>query len=389
MMRTRKTRTRKMNKTIYKQLDSRWASLPYPTKKSSFSGNGCGCVACTHIAIEQQGKKNWTPKKLRPWMVQKGYAVAGHGTTWNGITETLKHIGHKTVVKVWEQPMSVAWEELSKGDRIGIILFNGNYAPNGTHWSSSGHYVAFTNYKIKDGKHLFYCKDSGARNHDGWYSYERSMKGCIAKLWIVKRIKEENKKDVAKEAVKAPAKSAASTKKKTNAQKIVAKAKSFCWPYGTKKSKYKYKTGKALATYKTALKKWFHRKAKISQTDCGYFVSTCVRAAGVSKTFQALPGKASDPYPKLPSTLQIVHNGGKIPKGFLKDGDIVRYKKKNGHQHTLMIYKAETVKNGKVVKKGKMASAARGHRFPVIQTDTHQYHAKGVKMKTLQVIRAK
>lgn len=183
-------KVRKMNKAIYKQHDSRWASLPYPTKSSRFGGHGCGCCACTHVAIEQEAKKSWTPKVLRPWMVKQGYAVAGHGTTWNGITETLKHIGHKRVVWVKKnESLSKAWKELDKGNRIGVILFNSNKAPNGIRWTSSGHYVAFTSYKKnKNGDHLFYCKDSGGRNHDGWYSYERSMRGCIHQMWIVERV---------------------------------------------------------------------------------------------------------------------------------------------------------------------------------------------------------
>lgn len=183
-----------MNKTIFKQLDSRWSSLAYPTKKSTFGGNGCGCCACVHIAIEQTAKKNWTPKTLRSYMVKQGFAIAGQGTTWNGITETLKYLGHKKVVKVWDDPMSVAFEELNKGDRIGIILFNSNYAPNGVRWTAGGHYVAFTDYKVKNGKHYFYCKDSGGRDHDGWYIYENSMKGCVAKVWIVERLTETAKK---------------------------------------------------------------------------------------------------------------------------------------------------------------------------------------------------
>lgn len=186
-------RMRKMNKTLFKQHDSRWRSLPYPTKKSSFGGHGCGCVACTHIAIEQESKWNWTPKVLRPYMVKKGYAVVGHGTTWQGITNTLKYLGHKRVVWVKRnEPMSKAWAELDKGNRIGIILFNSKKAPNGTRWTSGGHYVAFTDYKKSNGKHLFYTKDSGPRDHDskkhGYYSYEKSMKGCVNQMWIVERI---------------------------------------------------------------------------------------------------------------------------------------------------------------------------------------------------------
>lgn len=177
-----------MNSKIYKQLNSKWASKPYPKKGSSFGGNGCGCCACTHVAIEQESKKNWTPENLRPWMINQGFAVYGQGTTWNGITETLKHIGHKKVVRVWSDPMSVAWKELNKGNRIGIILFGSGRAPNGTVWTAGGHYVAFTDYKLKNGKHYFYCKDSGGRNHDGWFTYENSMKGLVAKVWIVERL---------------------------------------------------------------------------------------------------------------------------------------------------------------------------------------------------------
>lgn len=177
-----------MNKKIWKQGDSRWASKPYPVKSSSFGGNGCGCCACVHVAMEQDRYKDWTPESLRPWMVKQGFAIRGQGTTWNGITETLKHIGHSVVVRVWSDPMSVAFKELNKGNRIGIILFNGNKAPNGTRWTAGGHYVAFTDYKVENGLHMFYCKDSGGRDHDGWYSYEKSMKGCVAKVWIVERL---------------------------------------------------------------------------------------------------------------------------------------------------------------------------------------------------------
>lgn len=91
------------------------------------------------------------------------------------------------------EPMSKAWAELDKGNRIGIILFNNNKAPNGIRWTSGGHYVAFTDYKkSKKGLHLFYTKDSGPRDHDsakhGYYSYENSMKHCISQMFIVERI---------------------------------------------------------------------------------------------------------------------------------------------------------------------------------------------------------
>ena len=178
-----------MNKTIYKQLDSRWSALPYPTRNSSFGANGCGCCSCVHIAIEQPWKSDWTPATLRPWMVKQGFAVVNQGTKWSGINETLKHIGHSSVVWVdRDDPMSKAWEELNKGDRIGVLLVDNSKTPDGTYWTASGHYVAFTKYKYENKKHWFFIKDSGGRNHDGWFCYETSMRGAIPQLWIVKKI---------------------------------------------------------------------------------------------------------------------------------------------------------------------------------------------------------
>ena len=176
---------------LFKQADSRWGRKPYPLG-STMSGCGCGCVACTHIIIEQEKYKNYTPENVRPWMVNQGFAIRGQGTTWNGITKTLEHYGYKVVHIGINDPMSKAWAELDKGNRIGIILFRSGRAPNGTVWTSSGHYVAFTDYKVKDGLHYFYTKDSGGRDHDsakhGYYSFEKSMKGTVYQMWIVERI---------------------------------------------------------------------------------------------------------------------------------------------------------------------------------------------------------
>lgn len=181
-----------MNSALYKQADSRWGYKPYPTRDCTMSGAGCGCVACTHIVIEQEKYKNYTPENLRPWMVNQGFAIRNQGTTWSGITKTLQHYGYSVTHIGIGDPMSKAWAELNKGNRIGIILFKGGSGPNGTVWTAGGHYVAFTDYKVVDGKHYFYTKDSGGRNHDsakyGYYSYENSMKGVVYQMWIVPRI---------------------------------------------------------------------------------------------------------------------------------------------------------------------------------------------------------
>ena len=163
----------------------------------------------------------------------------------------------------------------------------------------------------------------------------------------------------------------------------MAKAKEYAWPSGTSSKKWSYKKGTARATYKAALKKYMGHSSRVSQSDCGYFVSTCVRGAGVSKSFLALKGN-KDPFPAVPSTMKIVHKGKKIPSGLLKPGDIIRYKKKSGSQHTLMYLGG-----------GKIAEAGRKIRFPIIHSDvinkkgTKKYNASNIKFSTLQVIRAK
>ena len=164
---------------------------------------------------------------------------------------------------------------------------------------------------------------------------------------------------------------------KTSAQKIVDKAKEYAWTYGTAEKKWAYKTGSAKTAYKNALKTYMGHTSKIAQSDCGYFVSTCVRASGVAKDFLALKGN-KDKVPSVPSTMKIVFKGNKIPSCTLQAGDIIRYKKTSGSQHTLMY-----------IGDGKIAEAGREIRFPIIRKDTSKYNASDVKHSTIEVIRAR
>ncbi len=187
-----------MNSKIYRQADSRWGSLPYPTRGSSFAGNGCGACAVLHCIIERSKYKNWDPRDIQPYM--KGWAVSGQGTLWKGIYEALKHYGMENVK--WfgaNDPMSSIFKELNKGSRVGVILFGSTLGPDGTCWTGSGHYIAFLDYRVRNGKHEFYLKDSGGRCHDGWYSYEKSMRGDVRQVWTCtvpgEAKKDDNKKD--------------------------------------------------------------------------------------------------------------------------------------------------------------------------------------------------
>ena len=173
-----------MNSNIFRQTDSRWASLPYPTKSSSFGSSGCGCCACTHVIIEREKYKNYTPADVRPYMVKQGFAVAGKGTLWSGITKTLQHYGFKVINHDTMNDLFATLNRRKKEGKkcMGVLLFRAGTRGSVT-WTTCGHYVAYVNYKVVDGKHYLYMKDSGGRHHDGWYCYETTMKGLIPQAW--------------------------------------------------------------------------------------------------------------------------------------------------------------------------------------------------------------
>ena len=160
--------------------------------------------------------------------------------------------------------------------------------------------------------------------------------------------------------------------KPTKVDKIIAKINEYAYPYGTATSKYSYKKGSPKTAYKSALRKYMKKKARISQSDCGYFVSTVIRATGIDKNFDCLDGYKWG----NSKALKIVFDGKNIKSGLLKAGDIIRYKKKNGGQHTLFCYS-----------NGKIAEAGRGHWFPAIKKDKKKYNKANVKK--VQVLRVK
>ena len=164
--------------------------------------------------------------------------------------------------------------------------------------------------------------------------------------------------------------------KVTNQQKLINKMTELAWAYGTPKKKYAYKTGAPKAVCKKAMKKYGWADNKAEMSDCGNFLSTVVRESGVSKTFKALHG-VKTPFPTSEKGFNIVLKGKAIPKGFLKPGDVIRYKKINGKQHA-MFYFGD----------GKVCEASHYSVFGVIRKDTKRYNTQS-KKKTIQVLRVK
>lgn len=163
------------------QGDPQWASLPYRDLPYTVVEEGCGLCAVSMCA-------DLTPLDTIDFMRQ--FATNGNGTTWEGIDKGLdKFVGNHKRNYVSES-MTPLWDELAKGKRVGIILFGKGDSPDGTVWTTTGHYVQFDDYVYEDGLHWFHTQDSGWRNHTGWFAYERSMEGCIPSIvWTAKKMK--------------------------------------------------------------------------------------------------------------------------------------------------------------------------------------------------------
>lgn len=432
-----------VNPKIYRQADSRWGSLPYPTKSYSFAGNGCGCCACLHNIIEIPKYENYTPKDVRPYMVAQGFATKGHGTTWDGITKTLEHYGMKVATPNIGSSMKDAWELLNKKDapKQGVLLFRAG-TKGGVRWTSGGHYVAFLDYRIKDGKHWFYTKDSGGRKHDKWFCYETTMRGLLPKIWIVTampqtqpikvispkpsatytgtipsaKIVKDDTGDKVKSlqkflnwygkyglnvdgkcgnktinALKSFQKTEGLTVDGVYGSKTYAKAKTYkqaptptptptptpkpepkntytgklptdnnnvkiinglvyryCYPYGTKSSKYKYKGGKPRPAYTKAIDESYPNHNQWSSPRqrkgacCDVLVGVSLRHIGI-KVSQNLATQLTT-MPKMSSQLK---SNGHCKASEFKMGDVVQRGRKDKSGHTWIVF--ENIKGEKYV----------------------------------------
>ena len=118
---------------FWKQTDSRWRSISY--KGMTLGAGGCGPTAIANT-VSPLLKKNYTPAKVWKYMAKRGYLIPGAGSTWAGITATLKH--YKMEFKVTYSDSEVK-KYLEKGWwMIGLC--------GPSRWTSSGHYI--TIYKL-------------------------------------------------------------------------------------------------------------------------------------------------------------------------------------------------------------------------------------------------
>lgn len=173
----------RMNSTNFKQYDTRWDYLPYPTNRWNIGNSGCGEVSIANIIIEMNKWLNDTPKTIQPYCVQYA-APNGDGTYWSGIPAMMKHYGFTDVME--HDTMQELFAELAKGNRVAVYLMGS--APAGekrVHWTSGGHFVSSVLYEKRGSEDWVYMKDPNSTSdlRNGWMSYTGNIRGACLKVW--------------------------------------------------------------------------------------------------------------------------------------------------------------------------------------------------------------
>ena len=166
-----------MNKTShFKQYDSRWGSKKYPSWGTG-TYKYCGCGPTAVATIVSAMRDDITPKIVGDYISSlKQGATKGGATYWNAMLNALKKYGFKaTSHATMSQFFETMYNGKSKKVR-GIIDVYGT--KGGVTWTGGGgHYIPVVDIKKSGSDWLVYVKDPSLRQNNGWYSYNKHLKG--------------------------------------------------------------------------------------------------------------------------------------------------------------------------------------------------------------------
>ena len=154
---------------FWKQTDKRWSSKRIGSM--TLGGGGCGPTSIANL-ISPLLKKNYTPAKVWDYMKKNGYLIPGAGSTWAGITATLKHYGIKFDVTYSDDLVK---KYLEKGYwMVGLC--------GASRWTSSGHYIVI--YKLKNNGKLSISDPYSASNYCQEDGYLNEYLRCNKCNWV-------------------------------------------------------------------------------------------------------------------------------------------------------------------------------------------------------------
>ena len=152
-----------MRPSFYKQTDPRWASIS--GNHATVARNGCGPTSVANIASVLV-RSSITPGEVFRYMASR-YFIGSQGSTWDGITQTLKHFGiNKFTVT---SNAEAARESIKDGAwLIGVVTTS--------RWTRGGHFIVLYGLTAKD---TCLISDSASssdyRQKDGpWSEYKRA-----------------------------------------------------------------------------------------------------------------------------------------------------------------------------------------------------------------------
>lgn len=188
----------RMISKVYLQAADPWQRYAYPSKPCTIGGSGCGEVSMANALIGTPKYANETPATIYGYMKQYASKVNGQcdGTRRAGVVEALKHYGFRNVVRVGvNEPISKAWKELKKGNRIAILIVAGRGGSQGTLWTTGVHYICCRKFKALDnGDYKLWIADSSWRRNSGWHTYRKNLKGAVQEVIIAQYPKYTGKK---------------------------------------------------------------------------------------------------------------------------------------------------------------------------------------------------
>ena len=166
---------------IYRQHCKDWISKINTREGLRMNRSGCGPCSMANV-IANSINPNITPVQTWNYLYAHGY-IAPKGTSWEGIRKCLSNFGVSQIQITNYPAPSAMWKEFNKGNRFAILLFKKG-TQGGVKWTKGGHYVAATGYKVENGKHWFFTRDSGSHHNDGWHCYETTMSNLLKAIWI-------------------------------------------------------------------------------------------------------------------------------------------------------------------------------------------------------------
>lgn len=267
------------------QFDKRWKNKLFPKRNKRRSTYGTsGCCPCFIAAILENYVPDILPTDVGDYISSIGGATQGGATYWPTPPKAFKHWGVESkqlnTANQYRKRNTKAEKDFIqclKADGRGGILFGKSQ------FTAGGHYVACTDYRIKNGKFQVYLRDSGLRRKTGWWNWS-AIQGNVKIFYIVPKQGKTKKPDPSKTE-----KDKYTGKLPELPSRLERKAVECAYAYGTSKSVIKYVGGKPKVAYKLALDKAYPKrrwgKKPRAGASCDVFVGTCVRTAGIDPKF--------------------------------------------------------------------------------------------------------